>query len=184
MKKLLSVVTVLLLFTGLAGCRFLNPQPDHDDDRGHDPGMQHKAPTRDDDPPRRSHGGGNVERRAFDLVNDYRASRGLPRLVWDDVISRECRDHSRYCASVSSISHTGFQRRVANIRNAYQIAGAGENVAMNWNMPNPADAAVKGWIRSPGHHRNMVGNWTHAGMGLARDSRGAYYLTQIFVRKR
>jgi len=44
--------------------------------------------------------------------------------------------------------------------------------------------AVKGWINSPGHQKNMVGDYNLTGIGIAKNNVGEYYFTQLFVKKR
>jgi uncharacterized protein YkwD len=115
-------------------------------------------------------------------TNEYRKRRNLPPLAWSEVVYKECLDHSRDMTRSGSLSHDGFQKRVANIRSQVAAAGAAENVAYNWNLPDPATTAVQGWIESPGHHANLVGDYTHAAVAVARASNGAYYLTQMFYK--
>lgn len=124
-----------------------------------------------------------VERRAFDLINQYRRSIGLPALAWNEAIARQCRSHSQYMAGRGSLSHDNFSQRLNSLRSSMRVMAGAENVAMNYNMPDPAMVAKNGWIRSPGHHKNIKGNYTHSGMGVVRTAGGKYYLTQIFVRQ-
>jgi uncharacterized protein YkwD len=125
-----------------------------------------------------------IARSAFDKVNSYRSSRGLPALRWDSRISAECESHSQDMAGRRRISHDGFSERTARLRQKMNMGGAAENVASNSGYNDPAEVAVQGWIRSSGHQRNMVGAYTHAGMGVARDASGGYYFTQVFVAAR
>jgi uncharacterized protein YkwD len=41
-----------------------------------------------------------------------------------------------------------------------------ENVASNQGYENPDNTAVKGWIKSPGHQQNMVGEFDLTGIGV------------------
>jgi len=41
---------------------------------------------------------------------------------------------------------------------------------------------VDGWLNSPGHKKNIEGNFTLTGIGYARDHKGNIYFTQIFSR--
>ncbi len=41
---------------------------------------------------------------------------------------------------------------------------------------------VEQWLTSPGHKRNIVGNYNITGIGIARDKQGKLYYTQIFLR--
>lgn len=43
-----------------------------------------------------------------------------------------------------------------------------------------AKVAVNGWIESPGHCKNLLGNFTYCGIGVYMNHEGKYYLTQLF----
>ena len=75
-------------------------------------------------------------------------------------------------------SHDGFEER-ADIMVDAGFLGAGENVAVNSGFADPVGTAVEGWLDSPGHHENIVGDWTHAGVGIATDGE-QFYFTQMF----
>jgi uncharacterized protein YkwD len=44
-----------------------------------------------------------------------------------------------------------------------------------------AQQAVNGWIKSPGHRKNLVGHFNLCGIGVYKSNSGTVYLTQIFV---
>ncbi len=124
-----------------------------------------------------------VERRAFDLVNDYRESQGLNRLEWSETIAVQCRKHSEDMALKKvPVEHDGFADRVAAIQKTIPYIRAGENVAMFMGYPDPAKAALDGWLNSPPHKENMEGDYNMAGMGLVIADSTTYYFTQIFVK--
>ena len=75
-------------------------------------------------------------------------------------------------------SHQGFQERVSAVGIPYKSAA--ENVAYN-NYSDPATAAVEGWIASEGHRRNIEGHFDLTGIGVFRNEKGTYYLTQLFM---
>jgi uncharacterized protein YkwD len=122
-----------------------------------------------------------MEQSAFSKVNEYRASKGLAALTWSANIATICREHSVDMAAISVLSHDGFEARAATLQ-ASGASSVGENVAYNGGFADPASTAVTGWINSPGHEANMVGNYTKTGMGVAISSNGSYYFTQIFTR--
>lgn len=48
----------------------------------------------------------------------------------------------------------------------------------DWKL---GQAAVISWMNSPGHRSNLLSpQWTHLGVGAARNNRGGIYLTQNF----
>jgi uncharacterized protein YkwD len=81
-----------------------------------------------------------------------------------------------------SFGHGGFKCRAKAAREYLDIDSLAENVAMNYGSKNPATTAMNGWKKSPGHNKNMLGNYTQIGVGVARNSQGKVYLTQLFGR--
>jgi uncharacterized protein YkwD len=125
-----------------------------------------------------------LELSIHDRVNQYRQSQNLPPLTLDPTISAQARTHSANMANTSRLSHDGFKGRVDAIAKTIAYRGAAENVAYNMGHTSPDDTAVKGWIKSPGHQRNMVGRYDLTGIGVVKNDKGEYYFTQIFIRKK
>lgn len=127
----------------------------------------------------------SIERAAFDRINQYRQGRNLAPLTWDNSITNQARIHSQNMANGTvPFSHNGFQQRVQAIAKVIPYRGAAENIAYNQGYADPAANAVQGWLNSSGHQRNIVGNYNLTGIGVARNSKGEYYFTQIFILKR
>jgi uncharacterized protein YkwD len=126
-----------------------------------------------------------LERKAHELVNAHRRSRGLPPLAWDARIAEVARRHSRDMAEGRvPFGHEGFEARSEEIGRAIPLRGMAENVGLNdYPAPRTALAAVSGWIGSRGHRENIEGRYELTGVGMARDAGGAWYYTQIFVRR-
>ncbi|MBW4504378.1 MAG: CAP domain-containing protein [Scytonema hyalinum WJT4-NPBG1] len=123
----------------------------------------------------------DLEKSVFDQINRYRASKGLPKLSLNGKISQQARIHSQNMARGKvPFSHQGFVRRVGAIPIRYRSAG--ENVAFNLGYSDPAQEAVTGWLHSPDHLVNIKGNYNMTGIGVATNSEGEVYLTQIFLR--
>jgi uncharacterized protein YkwD len=124
----------------------------------------------------------NLEQEVFLQVNQYRQSRGLSPLRLDERISQQARLHSEAMASGSaSFSHDGFEGRVEIISNSINYRGAAENLAYNQGHADPVKVAVQGWIDSPGHHKNMIGDFNLTGIGVSRNAKGEYYMNQLFI---
>ena len=81
---------------------------------------------------------------------------------------------------VVSFGHEEFQKRTDEIKTKIMFKRTSENVAMN-NAPLAAQLAVRGWINSEGHKKNMEGDYNLTGVGIARSRDGSWYFTQIFV---
>jgi uncharacterized protein YkwD len=122
----------------------------------------------------------DLELEVHEQVNDYREQQGLAPLELDAFVGELSRSHSDDMASGAvPFGHDGFDDRAALIVDD-GARGVGENVAFNQGFDDPATVAVQGWIESPPHHENMVGNFTHAGVGIAETDDGIVYLTQMF----
>ena len=116
-------------------------------------------------------------------VNEFRRYHGLKPLTLDPTISAQAREHSADMArSGSTISHRGFNRRLENIRKQIPYRAAAENVGSVVGYENPARAAVEDWKNSPEHRKNMLGNFSLTGIGIAQSKDGGYFFTQIFLQ--
>jgi len=117
----------------------------------------------------------------FDKINNYRVSQGLAKLTSNSDIDNQATIHSQNMANGQvPFGHTGFSERIKAIGIRY--SSAGENVAYNQGYSDPATIAVQGWLKSPGHLANIRGNFNKTGIGVASNSRGEIYFTQIFLR--
>ncbi len=115
-------------------------------------------------------------------VNQYRMQHGLTKLAMNPVLTKEAAQHSRDMANHAlPFGHDGFNQRMkdAHKRIANSLSGA-ENVAYNYKT---AKIVVDGWIHSPGHRRNIMGHYNLTGIGIARDTQGKPYFTQMFLRQ-
>ena len=115
------------------------------------------------------------------LVNQYRHSKRLPPLQINHLESTVAEQHSRDMASGRTpFGHEGFNQRSAYLNKKMgPIRVVAENVASGQMS---AREVVDGWLHSPGHRRNIEGDFKLTGIGLARGSRGMIYFTQIFTR--
>ena len=127
-----------------------------------------------------------LEQEIYLQINERRAAAGLSELFMDSRIRQVARAHSQDMADKDYFAHNsldgespGERLDAANI-NWMQYA---ENLAYNYAYDDPATVAVEGWIDSDGHRRNLLDpDYTHTGVGIAVDTKGAFYITQDFVR--
>ncbi len=116
---------------------------------------------------------GPDERENVALVNDYRRRLGLPLLSIDEKLVEAARSHSREMNSLGYFAHespTSGQTRVTDrvSSTGYDWRAVAENIARG---PDTARGAFDLWFASPGHHRNMVGDYADLGVGRS----GAYW---------
>ena len=83
------------------------------------------------------------------LVNQYRASHGLPALTVDTTIVGLAREHSAAMAEAGHLNHDDFPARVRRSGLAMCV----ENVGWNYRSP---ESQFDSWRVSPGHDRNML----------------------------
>lgn len=114
------------------------------------------------------------------LINNYRVSIGLNALEKINHISYKCEEHNNYMIANDVVNHNDFVLRSDNIIKLLGAKNVGENVAYNYKT---SEAALKAWLESPDHKKNIEGNYTHFGISVETDSRtGKKYYTNIFVR--
>ncbi len=114
-------------------------------------------------------------------VNAYRKKYHLVPLTMNARISQQAKNHSRNMAKHQvPFGHKNFFKRVDVLRKEVKNTGAAaENVAFNYK---DAHDVVKNWMLSPGHKKNILGNYNLTGVGIARDSLGKIHFTQMFVK--
>jgi uncharacterized protein YkwD len=122
----------------------------------------------------------NMESDILKYVNEDRISRGLSPLKMNQLESSLAAKHS-HDMSVGKVKfgHDGFNARAKAIQKALGSMEVGENVAEG---SMTAREVVDGWLHSPGHKKNIEGNFTLTGIGYASDKKGDIYFTQIFSR--
>lgn len=114
-------------------------------------------------------------------VNAYRKTLKKPALSLLPPASVEAFNHSKNMATgKTGFGHDGFSERVDRIKqSAGWISASAENVASG---KLTAKEVVKGWINSPGHKKNIEGNYVFTGIGVFTDKKGVTFFTQIFLR--
>ena len=118
----------------------------------------------------------------INLVNQIREAKHLRPLKLLQVASEEAIRHSQDMASKRvPFGHDGFKQRAIVLANELKGSSAtGENVATG---KMTAKEVIAAWLKSAPHRANIEGDFTYTGVGVARDSRGVIYYTQLFVKK-
>jgi uncharacterized protein YkwD len=127
-----------------------------------------------------------VERSAFELLNKKREENGLKRLVWNDDVAKVARQHSQNMAEFKYFSHRGLDDSMVSDRadrsGLVKWSSIGENIAFNRGYKDPIEVAVRLWIESPSHRRNLLNSeWRESAVGIAVAEDGSYYFTQVFL---
>jgi uncharacterized protein YkwD len=130
-----------------------------------------------------------VERRAFEKLNELRAAKGLPELEWNDQIASVARYHSQSMAKGKYFSHQDKDGLLVNERadrmGLAEWTAIGENIAFAKGFKDPIQLAIETWMNSPAHRDNILATrWTGSAVGVAVSEDGAYYFTQVFIARK
>ena len=128
------------------------------------------------------HPGSDMPAEVLKLINEHRTGMGLPPLTTNPVITKAAEKHTHNMATKKiPFSHDGFDERMAAIsRQLKNVSATAENVAYG---ANTAKDVVDMWLHSPGHKKNIEGNYNLTGLGIEKGTDGQLYYTQIFVYK-
>jgi uncharacterized protein YkwD len=126
-----------------------------------------------------------LEREVHDRINAHRKASKLPTFSYDDEVAKIARGHSQKMArGKASLGHDGFQSRADEIGKFLPLSGAAENVSKHQRKSDFAEHAVKGWLASKPHRKNIDGDYDVTGVGVALSKEGVVYFTQLFIRRR
>jgi uncharacterized protein YkwD len=94
----------------------------------------------------------------FHITNAFRASHGLPALLWNDKLANSARLHSEDMVKRNFFSHTnpdGLEPYERMIAAGYNVRAAAENIYSDSSGVNPVEA-MDAWINSPAHRENLL----------------------------
>ncbi len=117
-------------------------------------------------------------RELVELLNRERSGRGLAAVTWHDQVAAAASAHSADMASHRQMSHTGSDGSDAGRRlerAGFEWGGWAENIGAGYET---AASMFDGWMNSPGHRVNMLGEYRYVGVA-AVDGGGARYWTLV-----
>jgi uncharacterized protein YkwD len=129
----------------------------------------------------------DLERDCLGEVNNLRVARGLSPMEPDQDLLVVARGYSRQMAEEGFFSHIDPQgrdvrQRLERARISWLIVG--ENLSYSNGYINPVATAMRGWMNSPGHRRNIMdGRYNDSAIGAWIAPDGTVYFTEIFLRK-
>ena len=125
-----------------------------------------------------------IGKECLKLTNEFRAKYNLYPLEWDDSIWAIALTHSKNMAEgLVPFSHEGFNERVNQFNFTYYKACENVYMCQGYSQYSIAENAVKGWINSPGHKKNLLSDTTHCAIAVYKNNYGEFYLTQLFALK-
>lgn len=124
----------------------------------------------------------NMETEIFSYINLHRKSAGLKPLQLSNIESSEAAQHSSNMASGKiPFGHGGFSKRIKAIEGRLgSTTASAENVAYG---QMGAKEVVDTWLHSPEHKKNIEGDYSLTGVGVAKGKKGMIYFTEIFTRQ-
>jgi uncharacterized protein YkwD len=134
-----------------------------------------------------------VERSVIEGTNRFRQSQGLGPVHTDSMLDRAARDFAQYLAATDRFEHTADGRTPAGRAQAkgYEYCLVAENIAYEFSSRGFTTAAlanglVDGWIKSPGHRKNMLdARAVDTGVAVVQSVHtGRFYAVQMFGRRR
>lgn len=105
-------------------------------------------------------------------INAYRAASGLGALTANTKLNSRARDWSRRMADNGNLSHSNLVDLLP------PWSAAGENVGRG----NTVESLFNALVNSPPHRSNMLGNFTHVGIGVWVAADGILWTTHVFTR--
>jgi uncharacterized protein YkwD len=125
-----------------------------------------------------------LENSVYEQINQHRATLGLSPLQLDTRISIYARSHSQNMADRRiPFGHSNFRQRVLALDRLVPSRRISENVAYMFTHHETAKRVVQGWLKSPHHRPSIEGReYRLTGVGVAQGERGAFYVTQIYIR--
>lgn len=127
-------------------------------------------------PPARAQAAGpaEMEREFVALLNDLRASKGLPALAPHDELVAKARRWSATMAAADDIWHSDLPEGITA-----PWRRLGENVGMGGSVRALHDA----FVASPHHYENLVdAGFNHIGIGVVVDGDGTIFVSQEFMQ--
>ena len=132
---------------------------------------------------------GWIESRAYLQANYARKRAGLGELEMRLDLMDAARAHAADMADRGYFSHfspEGSGPGDRADRMGIRFAALAENLARVRHSTDPAAMAVHGWLKSPGHRRNLLdegaAGYRFTGIGVARGGDGSIYLAQVFLK--
>src|SRR4051812_34353566 len=118
-----------------------------------------------------------------ELVADHnrlRSEAKLPSLSPSKRLQEAAEDHVKDMAARHKMSHKGSDGSTPSSRitaKGYRMRRCGENVAFG---PRTAEGVMKGWMNSPPHRANILGNFSQIGAAYATAADGTAFWCVTF----
>ena len=133
------------------------------------------------DPPQSGPNTGDVGA-IIGLINTARAGVKLAPVAWQEQLAAAAMAHSTDQAAMNRMSHTGSDGSDAGdrlTRAGFVWRAWGENVAAGFAT---VQSVFAGWMASPGHKAQILGDYAYIGLAARASSGGTVYWTLDFAK--
>jgi len=113
-------------------------------------------------------------------INAYRQANGWAALIENSQLDKAAQRQSDDCAKHARLDHIGTD----GSRPEQRVEAAGfawSAVAENIAQMTKPEKTVAAWAASPGHNRNMLGDYKFVGIATTKGDDGDYYSTAVFA---
>jgi uncharacterized protein YkwD len=128
----------------------------------------------------------SVEMQVHQIVNQARNSYHLPELTWNEQLAAEARRHASRIASGRFFAHQDPVRGDIDRRlnkSGIEWMRCAENL-YEGDAGNLANEAVRAWLKSEGHRKNMLDSmFSDAGVGIAIKRDKTIVIVQEYIFK-
>lgn len=115
---------------------------------------------------------GTAENEFASSINSYRSSQGLSALSRSGSLDSYARSWAEQMAANGGLSHSDVGSLLG------QWSAVGENTGVGYSV----SALFGAFVDSPDHQSNILGEFTHVGIGVYQDADGALWTTHVFAR--
>jgi uncharacterized protein YkwD len=130
--------------------------------------------------PATANAAGPVEEAFLQLLNAERAAAGRPALVMQPAMYQLASAWSNEQAADRQLSHRPMSSQIAWIES--RVTSDWERIGENVAYGSTVDSVHETLMASPAHRDNALGDFTHVGIGSARDAAGRVWVTFNFLK--
>jgi uncharacterized protein YkwD len=115
----------------------------------------------------------------LDRTNDLRSRYGLRAYKESATLTDKAEAWARHMASTGRLEHSNLSSGLSGLR----WKALGENVGYSSPTSNTLLTIHNMFVSSSGHRANLLkSNFTHMGVGVAKDSRGRVWVAEVFAQ--
>ncbi|AXT85410.1 hypothetical protein C6I20_09565 [Aeromicrobium sp. A1-2] len=121
---------------------------------------------------------GTYENQIISSSNVQRTKQHLVELKKQSCVDKYAERQARWMASHRKLQHQSMR----TVLKACKLTGVAENIAYGYSS---GSKTVTAWMRSSGHRRNLLtSKMRYIGVGAYKDSRGVWWVSQVFGTKK